>query len=87
MKTSHPETDPADEYMMIWFDAVVEFQRAVVQSRCGYTPGCIANWWLSGERHRIEKFQNLERACAKLEEIIGPDDPYWTHSREEHSDL
>lgn len=77
MRTSHSETDPADEYLMTWFDAVVEFQKTVMGSRCGYTPQAVARWWAKGERHILSQHPELLEACSKLESVIGAEDSYW----------
>lgn len=87
MTISHSGIDPANSFLMERFEAIVAFQKAVIQSRCGYTASCVAYWWKTGQKHHLDRFQNLAEACAILEESIGLDDIYWTLDREDHSDL
>lgn len=86
--TSLSVNEDAADFLMDRYEAIKSFEDAVNQSDCGYTPGTIAYAW-SHPKERYDPtrgFPKLREECAKLVELIGSDDPYWTNGWEFHDE-
>ena len=80
-RTSHSETDPAAEYLMDRFDAILSFEKAVGMVVFGYSvPTSVARWWHQEEWDcltQYPRYPELLDACVRLESVIGTEDSYW----------